>query len=279
MGYHDLALSHLGRYLQLVQKAGPPQGPNELLDKQQAWFEQELGRLAQEVAERENSFLLESANARVLERAMAAMQKGLAGKARDLLLESDVSAFGPRGMLLELELLLGSGRPREVREWLAAEHKAALGASSYHWLRAQALAASGDYALAEEECAELGRALLLGQEGKEPLGPREMMALVVSQVVLDEQPEAGSMPQLLWRPFQRGEFRNRIARLAQSLRREADVTVLRGLLALEEGEVEEAEVAFRLALGLWQDEATELSGSGLDFSGRVIALESLKWLE
>ena len=54
---------------------------------------------------------------RVADRAALAMQKGLAGKARDLLLESDLAAFGPQGMELELELLLRTGRARDVRDW------------------------------------------------------------------------------------------------------------------------------------------------------------------
>jgi hypothetical protein len=67
--------------------------------------------------------------------------------------------------------------------------------------------------------------------------------------------------------------------LAKSLRLGADVTVLRGLLALEEGAVDEAEIAFRQALTLWKDAATAASGGGLDFNAHAIARGCLELLE
>ena len=57
----------------------------------------------------------------------------------------------------------------------------------------------------------------------------------------------------------------RLARLARVLRQQADTWVLRGVLALEQGEVADAEDAFRQALALWKD------GAGLDFNGRPAA--------
>jgi hypothetical protein len=54
--------------------------------------------------------------------------------------------------------------------------------------------------------------------------------------------------------------------------------VLRGLLALEEGAVEEAEVAFQLAIDVWKDEPAAGSGAGLDFNGRAVAQACLGWL-
>ena len=57
-----------------------------------------------------------------------------------------------------------------------------------------------------------------------------------------------------------------------ALRKEADVHVLRGLLALEAGEPDAAEQAFRRAMSIW----SEQPGTGLDFNGRVVARY---WLE
>jgi len=51
-------------------------------------------------------------------------------------------------MGLELELMLKTGRAKNVRGWTGTEQEAALGSSSYHWLRAYALAALGDYSRA-----------------------------------------------------------------------------------------------------------------------------------
>src|SRR5207245_6760226 len=122
---------------------------------------------------------------RVLDRALLALQKGLAGRARDMLLESDIAAFGARGMFLELELLLRTGRAQEVREWTDPGQADSLGAASYPWLRAQALASSGDYAAALEECNQMAPSL--DQADKAPgLRFRELMAQLIGRVLMDE---------------------------------------------------------------------------------------------
>ena len=95
--------------------------------------------------------------------------------------------------------------------------------------------------------------------------------------MLDDWPKA--VPYLRVRQFSRSEAASRITGLAQSLRREADIAVLQGLLALEVGEVGDAELYFREALGLWKNESSAASGAGLTFRGRIIAQGCLKWLE
>jgi tetratricopeptide (TPR) repeat protein len=280
MGYFDLALSHLQTHRQLIQQAGPPSGLSaEQFREQDAQFEKELEPLVRAVADAEKKYAGEATGLRVVNRALLAAQWGLAGKARDMLLESDWAAFGRRGMALELELQLKTGRAKEVREWTdlgedRADQKAALG-TSYYWLRAQALAASGDYALAEEELAQLA------SHGRNPEGlpPRKAMARVIGEAILNQQPGPGPLASLLEQAFFRGPFQSDFTAIAQKLRQEADATVLRGLLALEEGDVDEADVAFRLSLELWKDETTAASGGGLDFGGRVIAQACLEWLE
>jgi hypothetical protein len=180
-------------------------------------------------------------------------------------------------MGLELELLLRTGRQNDVLDWTGPEQRARLG-SPYHWLRAQALAASGDYSLAEEECKQLSRSLAVRFPGQDVSQVRDIMAQQVAQRLFDEMP-SGSILDLLRRTFDRFEFINRVMSLRQALRQEADVTVLRGLLLLEEGEVDEAEIAFREALSFWKDAASAASGGGLDFQGRAVAQGCLEWLE
>jgi hypothetical protein len=285
MGYLDLTLEHLRTYLKLTGEAGPPAGLGaEQFQQQQAALEEELSHLAKEVENRTAQYAVTSAGWKVADRAEAAWQFGLAGKARDLLQESNIAGFGDKGMMLELELLLRTGRPRDVWKWsaeLSSEDKAKLG-PAYYWLRAEALAASGDYALAQKECNQLSQSLA-GGAGGQRVPVRELIALSFGQAVLAEQPVGGSMASLLWRAYAPGfgrlEFGKRVTSLAQSLRREADVAVLGGLLALEQGEVEEAEIAFREVLTLWKDEASAASGAGLDFEGRAIAQGCLEWLD
>jgi exonuclease VII small subunit len=220
----------------------------EQFQKQEATYEEELKQLTQVVDRIENRFEVASAGWKVLDKAFKAWQDGLKGKARNLLLDSDLAAFGTKGMALELELLLRTGRPKTVIEWMGPEKKPALGAT-YH------------------------------PQGPEQMDLREIMTMLAGKMVLDEQAASGSLFDQLRRAHSRFEFRDRVSGLAQSLRRQADLRVLRGLIALEEGEVDEAEIAFREALSFWKDAGSAASGGGLDFNGRAIAQGYLELLE
>jgi tetratricopeptide (TPR) repeat protein len=276
MKYLDLALKHFQTYRQLIQKAGSPPGLSaEQFRAQDMQVENQVGPLAKAVADGEKKYAAKAGGLRVVDRALLAVDNKLPGKALNLLKESDISAFGHGGMRLELELLLRTGQAKEVRDWTSDEMKASLGAVTYYLMRAQAFAASGDYGRAEEELAQLASSA----RGQGRWGRREEMAGWIGKAVLDEQPGGGPLHRLLRQSVRRGLFRNPVPRLTQELQQEADATVLRGLIALEEGDVDEADVAFRLALDLWKDEATAASGGGLDFGGRVIAQACLEWLE
>jgi hypothetical protein len=268
MGYLDLARKHLQTYRTLTPSRDPG------LDR----LDMDLTRLTKQVRENENEFA-KKAKGRVLDRALLAIRLGLGGKALELLLESDIAAFGKQGMILELELLLKTGRAKEVREWLAGDQarkaKATLGEISYYWFRAQALAAWGDYALAEEEFTHLS----LAWRKADLLEPRLKIALAVSKQVLDEQPFGKFAPQFLSHiPF-RVEFRTGILAFARNLRQEANALVLRALLALEMGKIENTRTSLQTALDLWQSEAAAASGAGLDFNARTIAQHCLQWLK
>jgi tetratricopeptide (TPR) repeat protein len=267
-GYLDLALNHWRAYLALVPNA--PEAAH-------------VERLATVVQTRENEYKVGSAGMPILDRVLFARHKGLAGKAREMLLESHIAAFGIRGLPLAVELQLKTGRVRDVREsllpeHLLPEHRTALG-PSYHWMRALALAASGEYALVREEFSEMLKAL--GQDSQTgQLGHlRETMALVVAKALLEQQPGEKTWSHLIRGALNRLEFPVNIGMLTRLLHQEADVTVLRGLLAFEQGDVGEAEVDFRECLSLWQSEAAAASGRGLDFNGRAVAQSYLKWLE
>ncbi len=272
LNYLDLQLKHLRTYRELARRAAA--GPGGAAQDPEAEFfaDRQEGRLAAEVEKRQAAYAAEAVRGGVVNRALAAFDRGLAGKARDLLLESDVSAFGQQGMALELELLLRTGRAWDVRDWTKPEQKAALGATQYHWLRAQALAALGDYARAEEELEELG-------QGEEPWQARQGMALLIGEAILGGGPAGASWFDLPWRARGRMQAFNRIATLTAGLKRWANANVIRGLLALEQGAVDEADVAFRLALSLYRDESAAVSGGGLDFNARPVAEAALGWLQ
>ena len=85
-------------------------------------------------------------NLSALDRSRLAARNKLTGQALDVLLQSDVSAFGDAGIKLELDLLLAVGRVNEAREWLAPEHRKAIGIGAYDWFGIQSAAVIGDYA-------------------------------------------------------------------------------------------------------------------------------------
>jgi hypothetical protein len=268
MGYLDLARDHLRSHVRLIERTGPASDEAAAFQEQLSALQSRLRALDNDVAARSDAYAAAAAGVRVLDRANLAVRHGLGGKARDLLLESDIAAFGAQGLALEADLLLRTGRAQAVRDWTDPNHKDALGDFAYHWLRGRAFAALGDYASAHGELVQLKA--LAGNPSAPP--PRVLAALVAKQV-LAEQPVNSQVPHLLLRGFREAEFRSHVGHLLRQMRQDADANVLLGLLALEQGEPDEATVRFRLALGVWR------SGAGLDFPGRVVAEGCLPWLE
>ena len=272
LGYLDLSVSHLRTYLNLRKEAGPPTGlDSRVFQKEIERLQQSVQRLTGIVEERLKDYQTQASNERVFIRASLARERGLAGLARDTLLESDIAAFGIDGLLLELELLLGTGRAWEVQEWTEERHKGALG-RTYHWFRAQAFAALGDYNRALQECQALATTLQPGGV-RTDAEASEVIAGLVCAALLESVPTGTGLFAFLRQATVRAENLSRLANLTRSLSRQADVWVLRGLLALELGELAEAEDAFRQALDLWQE------GKGVDFNGRPIAETYLDFLE
>lgn len=280
MSYLDLTLKHLRIYLDLIRRSAGKSGAiTEEFRKQEAQYQKEIDRLSKQLEQQSKSFSTNSAKAKLLERAKGAKNLGLAEKARDMLLESDIAAFGPEGAALELELLLNTGRFREARDWISADQAATLGAPSYYWIRAQAQAAAGNYAEAQLECDRLARAVAYEESGKEPIRLHQVMAMMIGQAVLEEHPGITPIPMLAYRAYLRMNFREEMTSLVRRMRQEADATVIRGLLALEEGDSFEARFAFRTALTLWKDQTAAAAETGIDFNGRPAAeawLERLK---
>src|SRR5205085_86623 len=108
----------------------------------------------------------------------------------------------------------------------------------YQWLRVQAFAADGDYALAREEA---GRLVGVGLDPSTPERPgagiREMTAGRVGLAVLDGfRGPPGHQIGPVWEAFRQADFRSRLGQFVGAARRQADTFTIRGLLALEEGD-------------------------------------------
>lgn len=209
---------------------------------------------------------------KVYERARLAFRHGLRRKALDLLLASHPAVFGKPGVILQLDLMLQAGRAYEVRAWLEPEHEAVLGFSTYHWFQAQAAAACGDYRAADTEldlwCQEK-RHVAVTETRSLPV--RTAMTIRVAEAVLS-RPARGSGPGgLAGALFFQFNALGPLGGPAGLLRQEADVYVLRGLLALEAGVVQAARGHFRQALAL-----ADPQRAGVDFAARPVAEEVLE---
>jgi hypothetical protein len=277
MKYLDLALYHLRREQECMSQRRAFRGKRDAGTRVDS---EGLAALAETVSHLEKRHPSDTAGQRVYDQALAALSVGLAGRALGLLKESDIAAFGRPGMALELELLLRTGQAKDVYEWTndpeqkEAQQKA-LGVETYHWLRVQAAAASGDYGPAADELTQLAAR----GRNSEGTSPREGLATLIGESFFHENVGLVCAIQLAWRARIRSELIKNAVKIGRDLREEANVRVLRGLLALEEGAVDEAETAFRLAVALWKNEAAAAGGAGIDFRSRAIAQACLQWLE
>jgi hypothetical protein len=281
-GYMDLALKHLKEQIRFTRAAGRPAGePAPRFAERVAKLEEDAGKLEKEVKDAEVQFDVRSANLQVYERATEAARRGLAGKALDLLYASEPLVIGPAGLRLELELLLTTGRFKDVREGFNPGFREILASFDYHWLLAQLQAASGDYGPADAELEILARPQeqqLFGRYAK-LLDARSAASLLVARTMLEGVLQQTAVFWSVLGPFNQLEGTAQLEAALRELQKESDVTMLRALLALECGETETAKDLCQRALALWRSEtATEL-GEGLDFSGRPVAQQVLELLK
>ena len=255
MGYLDLALEH--------QRAA---GLNESAEALEAEV-----RRRKDLYEANRSFL------KVADQARAALDKGLAATALQVLLEADVSAFGAEGMLLELELLLATGRVDEVRNWMAENQKPFL-------QRLQLRLVTGAHAGSDGRLRRCGREPgVASRAGSYPWGRgrpsvemRERHGSVAGRpdrqraVAGRLQSRARSTATVAIVPAARLRHR-------RALGSESDIAVLRGLLALESGEHGPGDRALPRSawdLGRWHGGRP----GRIDFPGRPAAQTCLDWL-
>ncbi len=211
----------------------------------------------------------------VLDRAELAARHGLTRKALDMLLASHPVIFGQGGTQMQLELMLKAGRAYEVRQTV-------LGSPLYHALQVQAAAACGDYKAADEQLDLLAEPLRqVGFSQEQVLPVRPAVALRVGGAVLGRPVPGTGAAGLAGAAYQQFAWLQPLGGPAGPglLRQEADVLVLRGLLALEAGAVEAARDHFGAALRVWGDDHQAATGAGLDFLARPIAQYEMRLLE
>lgn len=181
--------------------------------------------------------------------------------------------FGREGEILELELFLHTGRLHEARTWpqkdVAMDY---LGPLPFLAIQVQLAAASGDYDEADADLAKMIDATLgPGGQGIDAVPPRVSMIVAVMQALLEAEPQDGNQAYLIRTGLFFPEILMKMQQMAAGVRGEANLTTLRGALALESGEVKQAEQFFHDALLVWGGEARAASGAGLDFEARFLA--------
>jgi tetratricopeptide (TPR) repeat protein len=199
------------------------------------------------VTRQRNEYELSAANQPLITKVQLALGKGLGKRALDLLLEADPAQIAEAEAGLQLRLLLYTGRAHEVQDRIGEELKPVLG-FDYEWDTILMDAALGNY-------AEAGAYLDQLIAGLEKANLESMLVQLRSQIF----PFQRTLPGYL------GGINNTVERVRQL----ADYRVLRGLLALEEGDIAQAERAFQRALDMGKDEP-------FAFESRPIAVRYLQ---
>jgi hypothetical protein len=271
MDLRDLSLMHRRDALRLARAQPRSEGESvKEYENRRVRLGDEEDRLNREMTRVQQRFEADTANLKTIDRVEQAVRNGLGGKALEILLASDAGSMGQRAIMLELSLLLRTGRVREVREWMSPDHRETLGDDIYLEDQLQLAAATGDYqqadALADELVALYDKPL------------RQAIAVSVANEVLQirlDKPLAlvqVALSYLHWPMDRRTAFSNLVQQSSGRLQQTADWMVLRGLLALERGETVPARMFLERALEVYH------SGEGLDFGGRRIAEHFVKLL-
>jgi hypothetical protein len=245
--FRDLALEHRTEYLNLVRAAGrtPAESPDDFLARLDK-FDQENKDLESKVQSDEQLYLVRSSNQGRLQKAMLALQMGLAKKALEVLLESDYVEFGIEGAQLELDLLLKTGGLRQLRKSLKdplgghlefiAVGSETLPASE--WFTLLFAAAEGNYREADQQL----------QEAIKQFDPTPHLAQVLAEDFLEMtpgKPIAAAADHHLRKEMMRQQ---QLAEMARILRERMNLQALRGVLALEAGDSAAARKHFETAL-------------------------------
>jgi hypothetical protein len=245
----DLQLEHLKAYLKFVRKRGPQSESQDQFNDRVAQIDRLVQAQEKALQQLQDRYAVNSVGLKILDRAMMASRLGLRGKALDILLASDIATFGIKGMEMELELLLHTGAADKVRAWMDPSHKELLGALKYHWYKARASAALGDYRAADLELQEMVKFSGFPGHTQKSIPLRTVIALAFADALLANSQVNYMVP--LKRLFVPSGPVQELWEIAARLNHEADIQVLRGLLALESSQTKKAADLFDEALNFW----------------------------
>jgi hypothetical protein len=303
--YLDVALEHHREELRLTRLAGKRSGEsNEEYDDRLDLLDRDTAKLVQMVEQGRKIYAAQSRRleGNRLAQADLALRLGLVRQALDeTLMNTPPDLLGSPGIRLELDLLLQLGRADEVRptlnDSLMRENRqnlryldlappqrsdgGPLYATPYHWpayewLHVLQTAAVGDYAEARGELAAI-RAALKSDHQRLEGQLREVDTRLwpfVGELWTGAGPiEAASSAEALVTYL---ELRAALRAREPTLRaQQADLLVLEGLLALEQGDTAAARSAFAEAQGLCAGDAVPFAGAPIAalYLGKMSARE------
>jgi hypothetical protein len=270
-GYIDLELKHFRAAQEQLQRAGrQPQEDPKAYDDRLKELDRQVTELQKTVQKHENQFVVSASNWKVLKKAEKALSLGLAEQALTVLREAEGLELGQRGAQMQFDLMLTTGQAGEAGELLRTEElKGNLGFTAagvsatvpaYEWYRVVAAAADGAYGDADKQLEELAdqkdpRTVLEGrlQGLKEAARVKEPDEVFVCRILgrgLMETPQEKPLAWLAMNHLVRFNETQPLFNFAGEWQEQAELLVLRGLLALEAGKTDEAEAVFRQALAI-----------------------------
>ncbi|HLJ93014.1 MAG TPA: hypothetical protein VKU02_07465 [Gemmataceae bacterium] len=247
MQYLDLALDHLRVATEALAAAGPGRREGrEDFKRRLDQMQQELAKRKGDVKSREDNYQVDARDKPLGAKVNKALQNGLVKRARTLLLEADSAQLGRAEIDLLFDLLLTTGHPDQARAGMTENLRPALGLN-YDWYNALIGAACGNYREA-------------GQYLEDYIQVAERTNLEGAVRLLEVQTFRGGLsPGSLYG----------IEQLPNRVRELADWRVLRGMLAVEEGDNAVAAKFFQEALGTGEREQFR-------FESRPIAVRYLQ---
>jgi hypothetical protein len=270
----DMALEHRRAELRLSRRAGVRPGETvEEWTHRLTLLERDVAKLGEMIKASRDKYAgaARALEGKRVEQARVLLRLGLARQAADeVLLQTPADLLGPPGIKLELEVLLSLGRADEVREILKDER---MGASrhvlpfydiaaprtsagtplysvpyswpSYDWFRVVQTAALGSYEPARTTVRGLRAGLAAGSERMKQLRqPLERGEAELVMAVFGSPPPLQPLFAVKALSLSRQQQAALAAAERSLLAQQADLCVLEGLLALEQGETDEARSAF-----------------------------------
>lgn len=275
LGSFDLALRHLNGLIEATRVRGPQPGEEpERARESLVALERDRDDLTAEVRRREAICETGKGVGRALNLAREAIELGLPDRALTILLKSDASEFGSEGVRLELELLLWAGRANDVRAWLDPALETSMGTATYREILVCLAAVTGNYREADTAMRGVTQALV-NVPSRLP-NPYAQASYDISRAMVAIPFVCASPGMLMHSILVREGLVAEVEQITASLRREANAIVVSGLLALESGEIEEAESLFHKALSRWKPGGRGSMAGWIDFSGRRVAEAGLR---